>query len=79
MPLIGSPEDEHVCRQLDFRRGWRMRIPALLIPSLSIVFNQDEMSRDGEGLTNNSFAPLPESGSLGPDRHCLEQQASSSL
>lgn len=73
VPLIGSPEDEHVCRQLVFRRGGRMKVPALLIPSLSIVFNQDEKSRDRKGLTNNSFAPLLESGSLGPDRHCLEQ------
>lgn len=73
MPLIGSPKDEHVCRRLDFRSSERIRIPALLILSFSIVFNQDEKSRDRKGLTNNSFARLLESSSLRPDRHCLER------
>ena len=45
-----------VGRRLDFRSGKRIRIPALLILSFSIVFNQDEKSRDREGLTNNSSA-----------------------
>lgn len=72
MPLIGSPEDAHVCRRLDFRSGKKIRILALLILLFSVVFNQDEKSRDREGLTNNSFARLPASSSLRPDRHRLE-------
>lgn len=57
----------------------RIRIPALLILSFGIVFNQDEKSRDREGLTNNSFAPLLESSSLRPDSHCLERPGQEQL
>lgn len=67
MPLIGSPEDEHACRRQDSRSGARAGIPALLLLSFSLIFNQDEKPGDHEGLTKSSFAPIPEPSSLGPD------------
>lgn len=59
-------------------QGW-IRNPALLIPSFSMVFNQDEKPRDRERVTNKSSAWLPVSSSPRPDRHCWNSPASSSL
>lgn len=70
MPLIGSPEDEHACRRQDSRSGARAGIPALLLLSFSLVFNQDEKPGDHERLTKSSFAPI---------QHCPECRVSDSL